>query len=60
MSKEHKKVIMIRPESIKTDAKNIYKKNGKIGEKFYLQDIAKLQIELVKRSEEHTSELQSH
>ncbi|SQB97652.1 polyphosphate kinase 2 [Helicobacter fennelliae] len=48
MSKEHKKVIMIRPESIKTDAKNIYKKNGKIGEKFYLQEIAKLQIELVK------------
>ena len=43
-----KKAITIRPESNKDHAKEIYKKNGKMKEGFYLEELEKLQIELLK------------
>ncbi|MDL0080046.1 MULTISPECIES: polyphosphate kinase 2 [Helicobacter] len=47
--KESKKAITIRPESDKSRAKEIYKKkNGRLREEFYLKEIEKLQVELLK------------
>ncbi len=51
MSKDQKnvkKTIMTRPESVKANHKEIYNKKGKLREKFYLEEIEKLQIELLK------------
>lgn len=47
-TKPGKKAITIRPESDKTHAKDIYKKNGRLKDDFYLKEIEKLQVELLK------------
>lgn len=46
--KAGKKIITIRPESIKENSKDIYKKNGRMKEDFYLEEFSKLQVELLK------------
>ncbi len=51
MSKDQKsvkKTILTRPESVKANHKEIYDKKGKLREKFYLNELEKLQIELLK------------
>ena len=47
-AKPTKKAITIRPESDKTRTKDIYKKNGRLKDEFYLKEIEKLQVELLK------------
>ena len=47
-AKPTKKAITIRPESDKTRTKDIYKKNGRLKDEFYLKELEKLQVELLK------------
>ncbi|ETD22213.1 MULTISPECIES: polyphosphate kinase 2 [Helicobacter] len=47
--KETKKAITVRPESVKTNAKDVFKKKtGRLKREFYENEIQKLQVELLK------------